>query len=93
MAKSLLTNKSWFDRNQTFINVLLHNILDTIGCKHPPAKENVLNLVLVELSILSFNMICRVIKDLLCNFFIRDEVAYDYVSLLIQGVRGYYCKL
>lgn len=67
MAKSLLTNKSWFDRNQAFINVLLHNILDTIGCKHPPAKENVLNLVLVELSILSksFNMICRVIKDLL----------------------------
>lgn len=62
MAKSLLTNKSWFDRNQAFINVLLHNILDTIGCKHPPAKENVLNLVLVELS---FNMICRVIKDLL----------------------------
>lgn len=48
MAKSLLTNKSWFDRNQAFINVLLHNILDTIGCKHPPAKENVLNLVLVE---------------------------------------------
>lgn len=62
MAKSLLTNKSWFDRNQAFINVLLHNILDTIGCKHPPAKENVLNLVLVELSILSFNMICRLLK-------------------------------
>lgn len=35
-----LGNKSWFDRNQAFINVLLHNILDTIGCKHPPSIQN-----------------------------------------------------
>lgn len=67
MAKSLLTNKSWFDRNQAFINVLLHNILDTIGCKHPPAKENVLNLVLVELFILSFNMICIELLKICCH--------------------------
>lgn len=51
MAKSSLTNKSWFDGNQTFVNVLLHNVLDTIGCKHPPAKEYISSLVLVELSI------------------------------------------
>lgn len=48
-----------------FINVFFYNILDIIGCKYLFVKENVLNLVLVEFFIFFFNMICRVIKDLL----------------------------